>query len=91
MQPMEIHDYINERPRRYQKGTRDANQTGNNTHNDILYILLNKFFVCVHSNIVLPPCLRGKFTLMTCYCLLYGGKRTNKQTKYMKFLKDEMC
>lgn len=46
MQPMEIHDYINERPRRYQKGTRDANQTGNNTHNDILYILLKKFF-CV--------------------------------------------
>ena len=62
MQPMELHDYINERPRCFQKGTRDANQTGNNTHNDIPYILLNDiFFLCVfsvHINMVLRPCLR---------------------------------
>lgn len=41
MQQMEIADYVNEQPRPRQKSSGDANQTGNNTHNFIVYVLLN--------------------------------------------------
>lgn len=41
MQQMEISDYINDQPRPRQKRSGDANQTGDNTYDFIVYLLLN--------------------------------------------------